>query len=125
MSCRKSSINFVWLPVLEQLMWCTEMMEITKFGEIVPGTVLGISGEKKVVYIFKPTNLEVKDDSGDFIGLDSDEFSDDPDDDVIASRKRQKAASFIKNYLSVWIDRLYHGTLIAKVNLDAWPDLQY
>ena len=116
----------------EQLMWCTEIMDVNQFGEIVPGTVLAINGHKKYIYIFKPRLLLLgfseEDENkltGRFLGLEESEEEGESDSLSHSERRSQKiGALHIRRRLPTWLERLYEGTLKDKKELDQWPKME-
>jgi len=119
-----TSYCFAWVPIAEQLMWCTEIMKVNKFGEVLPGTVLALNGFRKYLYIFRPDS-EVKSNpqiSADFIGFES---SDDEGDGftVLERNKIKKASIIIRRDLPQWLERLFDGTIKDKIRVESWPTL--
>ena len=109
-------------------MWCTEIMNVNKFGEFLPGTVLAMNGFRKYVYIFKTTVEEKKSNStpqisANFIGL---ENSDDEGDSYqhLERIKIKKAAVHLRKELPRWLERLFDGTLSNKLKIEEWPKME-
>ncbi|XP_032228549.1 dnaJ homolog subfamily C member 16 isoform X2 [Nematostella vectensis] len=120
--------KYVWLSIPDNLEWCTEVMEVNKFGEVIPGTVLAMNGPRKYVMTFKPTDLTksqyFKSQGGDLMGFNDSDESDEEghvDEWSAYERKRQKVLSLsLRRELPRWLEKLSEG-LIKKVKLDEWP----
>ncbi|XP_012556009.1 dnaJ homolog subfamily C member 16 isoform X1 [Hydra vulgaris] len=119
------SYKFTWITLQEQLIWCTEIMQIKKFGEFLPGTVLALNGYRKYAYIFRPNVKQniAQTNSMNFMGFES---SDDEADGYTSSEKIKikQAAVCVRNDLPRWLERLLEGTLTQKIKLQSWPQME-
>ena len=101
-------------------------MQIKRFGEFLPGTVLALNGFRKYAYIFRPEVQQSNSktiSSTSFIGFES---SDDEADGYTSSEKLKikKAALCVRNDLPRWLERLLEGTLTQKIKLQSWPQME-
>lgn len=119
--------KFVWLSIPENLQWCTEVMGVDKFGEIIPGTVLVLNGHRKTVSVFKPTDLTKTEYfnnlEGDLMGFEDSESEAETQSDTLYEyeKMRQKSLSLsLRRELPSWIEKLTEG-LVKKEKIDEWP----
>ena len=112
----------MWVSISEQLMWCTEMMNASKFGEIKSGTVIALNGNRKYKLLFKPGDqAEIQSTlQANFIGFES---SDDDEDGYVTleRNKIKKCAIIIRRDLPQWLERLFDGTLRSRIRVANWP----
>lgn len=111
--------------------WCIDVLNINKFGELIPGCVIVCNGYRKYIYIYKPDIGQTKNSgnaaaklSADFIGLES---SDDEGGDTYRHMERikaKKAAIKLREDLPRWLDRLFQGFLKDKLRVDKWPRME-
>ena len=114
----------------ENLSWCTEVMNVEKFGEVRPGTVLSLNGYRKYVSVYKPsevTNSEYsRSQEGDLMGFnDSDSESDSLTADAVTNynRKRHKVISLaVRKEFPTWLERLSEG-MIKRRKVEEWPSM--
>ncbi|KAJ7393493.1 DnaJ molecular chaperone y domain [Desmophyllum pertusum] len=111
----------------ENMTWCTEVMDVDRFGEITPGIVLALNGHKKYLSIFKPTDLTqnafFKSQGGDLMGFDDSESEADviEDGQTEYERKRQKVLGLsVRTQLANWLERLCDG-LVERKRVVEWP----
>lgn len=105
-------------------------MNVDKFGEFRPGTVLCINGYRKYVCTYKPSELGQnkysRSQDGDLMGFnDSESESDSSTIDGVTNydQKRHKTISLIlRNELPTWMERLCEG-LIKRTKIDQWPKM--
>lgn len=123
------NFKFTWLSISDNLAWCTEVMEVDRFGEVTPGIVLAINGHKKYLSIFKPSDLTktafFKSQGGDLMGFDGSDSETDTNEDVDGQaeyeRKRQKVLSLsIQKELGNWLEKFCDG-LVERKKVSEWP----
>ncbi|XP_057305908.1 dnaJ homolog subfamily C member 16-like isoform X1 [Hydractinia symbiolongicarpus] len=120
-----SCYTFTWLSIAENLIWCTEIMNINKFGEFLPGTVLAINGFRKYIYIYKPDVVTTDNPqlSANFIGFESSEEEGDSYHQLERIKVKRAAIKLRKDFPR-WIERLYEGTLPNRIKIDKWPIME-
>jgi len=123
------NFEFTWLSISDNLAWCTDVMEVDRFGEVTPGIVLAINGHKKYLSIFKPTDLTkttfFKSQGGDLMGFDDSDSEADTNEEVDGQReyerKRQKVLSLsIQKELVNWLEKFCDG-LVERKKVSEWP----
>lgn len=121
--------KFVWLSIPENLQWCTEVMNVDKFGEIIPGIVLVLNGHRKTVSIFKPTDLTKTDffnsQDGGMMGFEDSDSEAEVQSDAMEEydRKRRRVLSLsLRRELPRWLEKLTEG-MVKKEKLDEWPTM--
>ena len=117
-------MTFAWLSIQEQLSWCNEVMDVKKFGDLMPGTIIALNGHRKYIHIFRPKGNIKEEMLADFIGLESDTELDEYEDEVQARRNRMLAIKSIQKFLLIWLERLCDGSLSDRVKVDNWPTME-
>ena len=106
-------------------MWCTEMMNVSKFGEIKSGTVIALNGNRKYKFLYKPVEQAETESTvhANFIGFES---SDDDEDGyaTLERNKIKKRAVRIRSDLPQWLERLFDGTLRDRIRVENWPYME-
>ncbi|KAK3743424.1 hypothetical protein QZH41_011543, partial [Actinostola sp. cb2023] len=123
--------KFVWLSIPENLQWCTEVMNVEKFGEIIPGIVLVLNGYKKTVSVFKPTDLTktqfFNSVDGGMMGFEDSDSEAETQTDAVAEYdwKRRKVLSLsLRRELPRWLEKLTEG-MVKKEKREEWPAMEY
>lgn len=100
-------------------------MNINKFGEFLPGTVLAINGFRKYIYIYKPDVVAADNPqlSANFIGFESSEDEGDSYHQLERIKVKRAAIKLRKDFPR-WIERLYEGTLPNRIKIDKWPIME-
>lgn len=127
---RGPRFKFAWLSFPDNVQWCTEVMNVERFGEISPGTVLALNGHRKYLSIFKPTDLTkgefFRSQDGGLMGFnesDSETETETQDGFTEYERKRQKVLSVsLRREFPLWFGKLSDG-LVNREKVDDWPKL--